>query len=164
MLECKDKEQAVFYLYRLYNIFPVDPRVLRPPAVEESLHTNGRKSNKRARAKAKAEEEVESKVAREAEEHGVPLDNVETKKIIEEGAIECGSGDEEAMDVDKAKTKVEAAEETNLVLDNTLDGRKRKRQSHKRNTAKGSIVIDKSDANEKPKNDSKRRRSGKATV
>ncbi|KAL5519595.1 hypothetical protein ACEPAH_1278 [Sanghuangporus vaninii] len=55
MLECKDKEQAVFYLYRLYGLRDVDPKMLRPPAQVESLHTNGRKSNKRAKAKAAAE-------------------------------------------------------------------------------------------------------------
>lgn len=54
MLECKDKEQAVFYIYRLYNLCHVDPSVLRPPASEESLRTKGRKSNKRAKAKALA--------------------------------------------------------------------------------------------------------------
>ncbi|KAI5115036.1 hypothetical protein M0805_005324 [Coniferiporia weirii] len=54
MLECKDKEQAVFHLYRLYGLHEVDARVLRPPAAVESMHTKGRKSTKRARAKAAA--------------------------------------------------------------------------------------------------------------
>ena len=65
MLECKDKEQAVFYLYRLYGLREVDPKVLRPPAEVETLHTNGRKSNKRAKAKAAAAE-----AAAEAIENG----------------------------------------------------------------------------------------------
>lgn len=47
MLECKDKEQACLHLYRLYNLFEVNPRVLRPPAEVETLHTQGRKSNKK---------------------------------------------------------------------------------------------------------------------
>lgn len=117
MLECKDKEQAVFHIYRLYNLHSVDSRVLRPPALEETLHTNGRKSNKRAKAKAAAEaaaevaagfdggvnedtaevmEELETEVVREAEEHGVPADVA--KEAIEdvksEDELDCGSGDE----------------------------------------------------------------------
>lgn len=55
MLECKDKEQAVFYLYRLYGLQDVDPRVLRPPAEVETLHTKGRKSHKRAKASVDVE-------------------------------------------------------------------------------------------------------------
>lgn len=69
MIEAKDKEQAVFELHRIYQLKPtihcsslfsfvkglvlaeiVPPPLvasLRPPAEEESLHTNGRKSNKR---------------------------------------------------------------------------------------------------------------------
>lgn len=116
MLECKDKEQAVFHIYRLYNLRSVDPRVLRPPAPEQTLHTNGRKSNKRAKAKAAAEAaaevaadfdsdvnedtaevmgELEMEVKREAEEHGVPAGVA--KEAIEdvksEGELDCGSGD-----------------------------------------------------------------------
>lgn len=97
MLECKDKEQAVFYLYRLYNLFPVDPRVLRPPAEEESLRTKGRKSSKRAKTKGKIEEEVE--VEREAEEHGLSLVEADPASIVEKGELDCGSGDEEITDV-----------------------------------------------------------------
>lgn len=54
MLECKDKEQACFYLYRLYNLQDVNPRVLRPPAEVETMHTQGRKGNKRAKAAREA--------------------------------------------------------------------------------------------------------------
>lgn len=132
MLECKDKEQAVFYLYRLYGLSDVDPRMLRPPAEVESLHTNGRKSNKRARAKAAkaeaaaqsqggentevdvaeavangevadAEEDnenigIEAKIEREAEEHGIPMQEV-SESLAETLAVpgvelDCGSGDE----------------------------------------------------------------------
>lgn len=132
MLECKDKEQAVFYLYRLYGLRDVDPRMLRPPAEVESLHTNGRKSNKRARAKAAkaeaaaqsqggedmevdvaeavangevadAEEDnenvgIEAKIEREAEEHGVPMQEVSESLAetlaVPGGELDCGSGDE----------------------------------------------------------------------
>lgn len=163
MLECKDKEQAVFYLYRLYDLFPVDPRVLRPPAEEESLHTKGRKSNKRARAKAKAADEAaaevrEAEVKREAEEHGVPLDDAETVK--EES--DCGSGDEEVVDVCKSRVNVKAARGTKHVLNTSLDERKQTRQKRglKRESATALSTTDKT-LNGKVRNDSKRRRVGK---
>ncbi|KAL5533593.1 hypothetical protein ACEPAG_53 [Sanghuangporus baumii] len=73
MLECKDKEQAVFYLYRLYGLRDVAPRVLRPPAEVESLHTNGRKSNKRAKAKVAAK----AAAVAEAEEPDASLEAIE---------------------------------------------------------------------------------------
>ena len=53
MLECKDKEQACLYLYRLYNLCEVNQRSLRPPAEVETLRTGGRKSNKRKKASQK---------------------------------------------------------------------------------------------------------------
>ncbi|CAA7260569.1 unnamed protein product [Cyclocybe aegerita] len=55
MIEAKDKEQAVFHLYRMYGLQPVIHANLRPPAAKQSTQTNGRKSNKRARAKAEKE-------------------------------------------------------------------------------------------------------------
>lgn len=71
MLECKDKEQAVLYLFRLYNLHPVDTRALRPPAEEETLRTNGRKSSKKKAMKMAVGEEVD-----ELEEDGL-LEDVE---------------------------------------------------------------------------------------
>ncbi|KAF9452757.1 UV-endonuclease UvdE [Macrolepiota fuliginosa MF-IS2] len=50
MIEAKDKEQAVFHLYRIYDLAPVIHANLRPPNPNPSKETNGRKSNKRARA------------------------------------------------------------------------------------------------------------------
>lgn len=85
MIEAKDKEQAVFHLYRIYDLaptihgkllplsppFPADrllrtPRrtfteSLRPPAEEETLQTAGRKSNKaKSPKKGKKGEVVET--------------------------------------------------------------------------------------------------------
>ena len=51
MLECKDKEQAVLYIYRLYGLKEVKYRSLRPPAAEETLRTKGRKSAKSGKGK-----------------------------------------------------------------------------------------------------------------
>lgn len=72
MIEAKDKEQAVLYLYRMYDLQPVihgeylaslsgdkwidgsyDPANLRPPAENITKETKGRKSNKRAKLAAK---------------------------------------------------------------------------------------------------------------
>ncbi|KXN90978.1 UV-damage endonuclease [Leucoagaricus sp. SymC.cos] len=43
----KDKEQAVFHLYRIYGLAPVIHANLRPPNPNPTKETNGRKSNKR---------------------------------------------------------------------------------------------------------------------
>lgn len=129
MLECKDKEQAVFYIYRLYNLKEVEHKSLRPPVEVESLRTGGRKSSKRKKAKdgeeIKAENEdegveggttpkstpkkrrtrkvsskskVEEEIGREAEEHGLPLEDV--GDALEIDGVDCGSGDEEAAVVE----------------------------------------------------------------
>ncbi|GAA6058602.1 hypothetical protein JCM10212_004013 [Sporobolomyces blumeae] len=47
MIEAKDKEQAVFHLYRRYGLHPVNHDSLRPPALEETKQTAGRKSSKK---------------------------------------------------------------------------------------------------------------------
>ncbi|KAF7782260.1 hypothetical protein Agabi119p4_1636 [Agaricus bisporus var. burnettii] len=47
MVEAKDKEQAVFHLYRIYGLAPVIHANLRPSDPNPSKETKGRKSNKR---------------------------------------------------------------------------------------------------------------------
>lgn len=44
MIEAKDKEQAVFELYRIYDLHPVIHDNLRPPDPAPTLATKGRKS------------------------------------------------------------------------------------------------------------------------
>ena len=46
MIEAKDKEQAVFHLYRIYGLSEVIWENLRPekPIEEQTLETQGRKS------------------------------------------------------------------------------------------------------------------------
>ncbi|KZV97250.1 UV-endonuclease UvdE, partial [Exidia glandulosa HHB12029] len=51
MIEAKDKEQAVLHLYRIYQLQPVIHKSLRPPAENETLATNGRKSPKKRKRK-----------------------------------------------------------------------------------------------------------------
>lgn len=52
MIEAKDKEQAVLQLYRMYNLHPVNHASLRPPDINQTKETKGRKSTKRAQAMA----------------------------------------------------------------------------------------------------------------
>ncbi|KAM0788559.1 hypothetical protein ACM66B_001684 [Microbotryomycetes sp. NB124-2] len=59
MIEAKDKEQSVFHIYRMYNLAPTIHESLRPPAENESLRTNGRKSNKRKKKGQLADEDDE---------------------------------------------------------------------------------------------------------
>ncbi|KAK4689931.1 UV DNA damage endonuclease, partial [Tremellales sp. Uapishka_1] len=51
MIEAKDKEQAVFELYRMYGLEDVIHENLRPPNPNPSMHTNGRKSSLKKKVK-----------------------------------------------------------------------------------------------------------------
>ncbi|GAA5936287.1 uncharacterized protein JCM15063_002770 [Sporobolomyces koalae] len=57
MIEAKDKEQAVFHLYRRYGLHPVFHDSLRPPALEETTQTAGRKSSKKKTPKKGVKDE-----------------------------------------------------------------------------------------------------------
>lgn len=52
MIEAKDKEQAVLYLHRMYNLHPVKYESLRPADANPTKETKGRKSTKNAQVKA----------------------------------------------------------------------------------------------------------------
>lgn len=43
MLECKDKEQGVLEMYRIYRLYDVNHDVLRPPANDNTMATSGRR-------------------------------------------------------------------------------------------------------------------------
>jgi UV DNA damage endonuclease len=45
LTQAKDKEQAVFELYRIYNLAPVIHENLRPPNLDPTPGTKGRKSS-----------------------------------------------------------------------------------------------------------------------
>ncbi|TYJ57345.1 UV damage endonuclease UvdE [Cryptococcus floricola] len=55
MIEAKDKEQAVFELYRIYGLEDVFHDNLRPPDPSPSMHTKGRKSNLKKKVKETGE-------------------------------------------------------------------------------------------------------------
>ncbi|CAO3620182.1 unnamed protein product [Mucor fragilis] len=62
MIEAKDKEQAVFHLYRLFDLETVDDDVWIPQTGIESKQTGGRKSNKAARKKKAAEDALKEEL------------------------------------------------------------------------------------------------------
>ncbi|CAO3688925.1 unnamed protein product [Umbelopsis vinacea] len=59
MIEAKDKEQAVFYLYKLYNLYPVDDKVFYEDKDNETKHT---KRSKKSKSELKTKLEVEAVV------------------------------------------------------------------------------------------------------
>ncbi|KAI8377089.1 UV-endonuclease UvdE-domain-containing protein, partial [Choanephora cucurbitarum] len=68
MIEAKDKEQAVFQLYKLYNLEHVDDNVWVPKTGVGSLKTGGRQTHKAAKSKAQIEQTPEQDVAMKIEE------------------------------------------------------------------------------------------------
>jgi len=86
MIEAKDKEQAVFHLYRIYNYKPTIHLSLRPPAEVETLRTAGRKSSKKKKAKPEDEGEDEGLEDPEAEqvmgENGEMVDKPDPAKEL----------------------------------------------------------------------------------
>ncbi|KAL9554299.1 hypothetical protein MBANPS3_002877 [Mucor bainieri] len=65
MIEAKDKEQAVFHLYRLFDLGTVDDDVWIPQTGIETKQTSGRKSNKAARKKKAAEDALKEELKEE---------------------------------------------------------------------------------------------------
>lgn len=70
MIEAKDKEQAVFELYRIYGLEDVVHDNLRPANPNPSKQTNGRKSSKRKTKKMGEDSEGESVVLSDVEKEG----------------------------------------------------------------------------------------------
>jgi UV DNA damage endonuclease len=112
MIEAKDKEQAVFHLYRIYDLAPTihgkllplsphspadreltPPRMptesLRPPAEEETLQTAGRKSNKAKSPKKGKKGEV---VGTDEIKAGDPNEEVKVEAAVEEGVAPLPEG------------------------------------------------------------------------
>ncbi|KAF8635189.1 hypothetical protein AX17_003965 [Amanita inopinata Kibby_2008] len=58
MIEAKDKEQAVLHLYRIYDLQPVIAASLRPPDMNPTKETKGRKSTKRGKKPSKQLEQA----------------------------------------------------------------------------------------------------------
>ncbi|THU80485.1 UV-endonuclease UvdE [Dendrothele bispora CBS 962.96] len=96
MIEAKDKEQAVFELYRMYGLVPCGEENLRPPNPNQKKETNGRKSNKK---KQNEDGKVKAKS---------PRKKGKAKKIVdmdvesdEDESIDLGEDVEEDADSDE---------------------------------------------------------------
>ncbi|GAA6010223.1 hypothetical protein JCM11491_005399 [Sporobolomyces phaffii] len=90
MIEAKDKEQAVFHLFRRYGIQPVFHDSLRPPALEETTQTAGRKSSKKKTPKKGAKDEDDD-TATDGTIPSSPLNGNDLDEIKkEDGMLEHG--------------------------------------------------------------------------
>ncbi|KAG8908806.1 hypothetical protein FRB99_003044 [Tulasnella sp. 403] len=78
MIEAKDKEQAVFELYRIYGLEDVIWENLRPPKADQTLATAGRKSAKSRRKITAVEEEEEGVVVIQESSLDVEEEQTET--------------------------------------------------------------------------------------
>ncbi|GAA5982412.1 hypothetical protein JCM11641_006975 [Rhodosporidiobolus odoratus] len=69
MIEAKDKEQAVFHLYRIYNLHPTIHDDLRPPALAETKQT-ARTANKKKTPKKEKKGDAKKKGVKTEEDEG----------------------------------------------------------------------------------------------
>ncbi|KAF7970696.1 hypothetical protein HWV62_23230 [Athelia sp. TMB] len=81
MIEAKDKEQAVLHLHRVYGLQAVTHASLRPPAENITMHTNGRKSNKKAKKLRDAAKALEN--GEDAEEND-PCEDEDIQVSVED--------------------------------------------------------------------------------
>ena len=97
MIEAKDKEQAVFHLYRIYNYRPTIHLSLRPPAEVETLRTAGRKSSKKKKVKAE-----------EGDEEAEGLEDPEAEQVVGENGEMVNKPDpaKELVNMDGAEVSV----------------------------------------------------------
>ncbi|GAA98660.1 uncharacterized protein L969DRAFT_82497 [Mixia osmundae IAM 14324] len=153
MIEAKDKEQAVFHLFRVYDLAPTIYKSLRPPAEVETLRTNGRKSHSpKKKAKVEAEEGLEDPEAAldgdSAAVDGVaPLPEPAALEGAEETAkpkrkrASKGKGKAKADEVPPAEAKPAEAElveeQTELQPEEAKPKRKRapRKKAHKKTAA-----------------------------
>ncbi|GAA5913267.1 uncharacterized protein JCM6883_005302 [Sporobolomyces salmoneus] len=86
MIEAKDKEQAVFHLFRRYGLHPVFHDSLRPPALEETTQTAGRKSSKKKTPKkgVKEEDEEDSATATDGTAPSSPMNGNDFEEVKKE--------------------------------------------------------------------------------
>ncbi|ORY73221.1 UV-endonuclease UvdE-domain-containing protein [Leucosporidium creatinivorum] len=90
MIEAKDKEQAVFHLFRIYDLKPTIHDDLRPPALEETKQTAGRKSRTPKKKKDTA--------SAAADEEGAGEGMEDPEAVLEEGAPRIEDEGEVAVD------------------------------------------------------------------
>lgn len=89
MLECKDKEQGVLEMYRIYGLFDVQHDVLRPPANDLTMSTAGRRSKLDGQGGAT---------------HPNPAKRSPTKKEIEDDTLSDSEGEQQPQPKSKRET------------------------------------------------------------
>jgi len=117
MCECKDKEQAVFELFRLYDLQPTHYASLRPPAEVETLKTNGRKSHTPKKKKLDDDEEgLENPEIEDPEVDGdMPQNNNKNKKKKQRASKKVAAPDGIEKDAEHEKDHTEDAGATPLA-------------------------------------------------
>lgn len=100
MIEAKDKEQAVFHLYKLFDLFPVDDEVWIPASDHETTETKGRKSVKSAAKKRKAEE------AESIKTDTIVDSTVKIEKKVTKGRKKAPSIKEKVEEIVKSETTI----------------------------------------------------------
>ncbi|KAK0546826.1 hypothetical protein OC846_004356 [Tilletia horrida] len=125
MIEAKDKEQAVFELYRIYNLVDVKPfwSDLRPPAENQTTATAGRKRGVLSSQTSKATLTEQDKALRTLIKAKKVERKLARKRAIAEGRTPPPEGDSDLDDWTPAKdrppvaTQVEVLEEMRREAD-----------------------------------------------
>ncbi|KAK4519574.1 uncharacterized protein ATC70_009810 [Mucor velutinosus] len=117
MIEAKDKEQAVFHLYRLFELETVDDDVWIPQTGVETKQTGGRKSTKAARKKKAAEDALKDELKDENgdDDYSEDVKPKRTRKAIttkkatssaKKRKADMVSGDQEEFNLEEEVTQV----------------------------------------------------------
>ncbi|KAL7324985.1 hypothetical protein PS15p_210093 [Mucor circinelloides] len=115
MIEAKDKEQAVFHLYRLFDLETVDDDAWIPQTGTETKQTNGRKSNKGARKKKAAEDALKEELKEENGDDDYSED-VKPKRARKASTKKASvSAKKRKVDVDSDQEEVKLEEEEEEV-------------------------------------------------
>ncbi|KAI8646941.1 hypothetical protein BD408DRAFT_335930 [Parasitella parasitica] len=106
MIEAKDKEQAVFHLYRLFDLYPVDAKSWIPQTGIESTQTSGRKSVKQAKKRKAQDDALKDKLENGDDEYSenvkvISKPRKSTKRAIKKKVDVGGQMEEEVTQVRK---------------------------------------------------------------
>ncbi|EPB87176.1 hypothetical protein HMPREF1544_06001 [Mucor circinelloides 1006PhL] len=116
MIEAKDKEQAVFHLYRLFDLETVDDDAWIPQTGTETKQTNGRKSNKGARKKKAAEDALKEELKEENgdDDYSEDVKPKRARKVSAKKASVSAKKRKADVDSDQEEVKLEEEEVTQV--------------------------------------------------
>ncbi|WWD20324.1 UV damage endonuclease UvdE [Kwoniella shandongensis] len=137
MIEAKDKEQAVFELYRIYGLEDVIHDNLRPPDPNPGMHTKGRKSSLKKKTKETGEVDSEGEAINLSDIEKEGDGGVGDESVIK-GKKVVGARNDAGMEVDgeeglvhqegKEKARVSAPKgrkrKSDVLTTNTQEGEK----------------------------------------